>query len=417
MSEPQTVSARMPASIGTWFAVAFLSWFGGEAFTASPIPCKYSVRDVAFVNVHGKSWQLTLIKPADVDDATFERWNSTLKRRLRASNLGWMWVDIDSEPANRLVDSDHVDLGASPIMFVSRHGSSPKQVAGEPGQSFDSRIESVVVSRARSAILEQVVDSLCVVVLIESKSHEANERGRSAVGAAIDKMNKQMWLLEKATEKGPALVTISQREAGPENWLLYSLGIHKSNLPQVAIVYGQGRRLGSVLSGQEILVDPLVRLMQICGQNCECSLNRDWLYENQLLHVWDRRYERAAENSLNFDPKSNFVIAEVAQILQKNSANEFDPQSIELGGGLVIHDLDGESNDRDRPLSKSDRSVPTTSDNQRLLKDIPAAPSTGTVDDRADTDIGSLPIPWPLLLVMALAVLIGGGMLVRKARH
>ncbi|MFT5304459.1 MAG: hypothetical protein ACI814_005287, partial [Mariniblastus sp.] len=54
--------------------------------SAHKLPCKYSVRDVAFVNVHGRAWQLKLIKPSVVDPQQFGEWNQTLKSKLKDSN-------------------------------------------------------------------------------------------------------------------------------------------------------------------------------------------------------------------------------------------------------------------------------------------------------------------------------------------
>ena len=44
--------------------------------------------------------------------------------------------------------------------------------------------------------------------------------------------------------------------------------------------------------------------------------------------------------SLDFDPRSAFVVAEVSQILQKGNREGRSNQGVDLGGGLVLHDFD-----------------------------------------------------------------------------
>ena len=59
----------------------------------SLLPCKYSVRDVAFVNVHREPWQLQIIKPKAVTTEQFDLWNAQVEKALSRTNLQYLWVE------------------------------------------------------------------------------------------------------------------------------------------------------------------------------------------------------------------------------------------------------------------------------------------------------------------------------------
>lgn len=308
--------------------------------SAHKLPCKYSVRDVAFVNVHGRAWQLKLIKPSVVDPQQFGEWNQTLKSKLKNSNVGHVWLAQDSEQARSLGDALTSGQAIPQMVLVGPDGQGIdiSQEVNE-ASSFESKIDGLLTSPARKQILDKLVERLCVVLVVESGT-EQDQVVNEIVKQAVGKIDKQMWMMEKPTDQGPAIVKISAKAIKQEKWLLASLGIKPLQTPAVAIVYGQGRRLGEVLTGDAIEIQKIVGRASVCGHDCECNLNRDWLYGQQMVHVWDKALERRAEQSLSFDPHSAFVVAEVAQIIQKN-ANGLPPnERVNLGGGLLIHDLD-----------------------------------------------------------------------------
>ncbi len=381
----------------------FYPTFASESYPNAR--CKYNVRDVAFVNVHGKSWQLQLVKPNKVDDNQFEQWNETLRAKLDRSNVGYVWLQADSKQAAQLLDHIGQQESASPAMALT----GPAGLVIPFGESANEQtrladeLVKMLESPARREILDNLVDALCVVVLVESDDEDKNAACRQTLVTAIDKMERQMWTLEKPTDKGPVLVTISNQQKIAESWLLKSLAIENDDLPAVAIVFGQGRRLGEVLTGDEITVEKIVGRASVCGQDCECDLNRDWLYGQQMIHLWSKQHELAAERSLSFDPNSAFVIAEVAQIIQKSSTGLVQNQRVDLGGGLVVHDLDhiGEGQNANS-------------------EQTPAKPSVNSKTADSPSDVGiqnrdqSVAIPWTLLIVLLALVIMSGVFLKRK---
>ncbi len=389
------------ASLAMLFYLVVCGRLLSSVHATEPSRCKYSVRDVAFVNVHGKPWQLQLIKPVNVPLQQFESWNAILKSRLADSNVGFIWHDSDSDQAMRLVErASIVKVAAAmepPLMFLT--GPDEEAIPCSRSQaaiSFDQQIGRLIDSPIRQEILHQLVDSLCVIVLVES-GDEPDGHAVETLNSAIDQVHKQMWAMEKPTEKGPALVRLSVDQAAGEAWLLKSLGIRNQGLPAVAVVYGQGRRLGDVLTGADIAVEKIVGRVSICGRDCECDLDRDWLYRTQLIHVWSSELERKAESSLSFDPRSGWVIAEVAQILQKNRTRLAADERVDLGGGLLIHDLD--------PITRSDPELGLFSVEKDGAVAAEAADALAESEGHPSVIENSKPvIPWFLLIGMTIAL-------------
>ena len=110
-----------------------------------------------------------------------------------------------------------------PMMFLSGPQGVTLPLAVESNLPFEQQIDLLVDSPARKKILNQLVDSLCVVLLIESGG-QADSKAMTAAKSAIAQVNNQMWTLEKPTDKGPALETVSVEDVKNEKWLLSSLG-------------------------------------------------------------------------------------------------------------------------------------------------------------------------------------------------
>ncbi len=373
-----------------------------HVFGSSTVRCKYSVRDVAFVNVHGKAWQLQLTKTDEISPSKFLQWNEMLRAKLEGSNVGYVWVEPGSKEANRPGGSNETKDSLPPMALIGMEGMSIP-VSTDSNGTFNVVLDSVLNSPAREEILTQVVDSLCVFVIVESGNEQLDGEARATVAAAIEQLKKQMWTLEKPAEKEPAMVTILNAEQRREKWLLQSIGIDPTERPAVAIIYGQGRRLGEVLVGGDIQQEKLVGRASVCGQDCECDLNRDWLYGIQMIHRWDKQRERAAELSLSFDPRSAFVIAEVAQIMQKNGGRNFGQNSgqprVDLGGGLIIHDLDRISNpEKSMPPNSGKRQGNQVS--EREDKKMERNKAMKLEDTGMDVAPG-VSIPWTLFVGLA----------------
>ena len=384
---------------------SFLSASTGLAAISSNgigLPCKYSVRDVAFVNIHGPSWQLELIKPAGLPNPTLEAWNKILRRDLEHSNLGFAWHETDSTQAKRLGSQNESEL----TLILNNKDGVLIPVGRD--SDFESQITNLLHSPARKQLLAVLPESLCVFLLIKSGDSENDRIAAKLVRDSIQQTERQMWMMEKASDQGPQLVEV-RTDDERENWLLHTIGFDASSIqpPAVAVMYGQGRRLGEIISGSDLNQQTLVSRASICGSDCECRLDRDWLYGQQMVHVWTDQQRHAAEENLDFDPQSAFVMAEVAQILQKNSGTQQDSSLVDLGGGLVIHDLSNGSQDEPHSPSTAAESAGSSSEQSEAASQLVAV-ATKTkvaVPEKNTANIQST-VPWSLFVAMAAVTIV-----------
>lgn len=366
------------------------------------LPCKYSVRDVAFVNVHGKSWQLDLVKPVNYSEAEFVRWNKTLKDKLRSSNVGFAWHEADSQLARRLELPSASPVGPRIYLTDNQGLVLPIEFGDE---DFETCIDRIIHSPARERLLDHVTDSLCIFLLVRGASEAENANAKETLMAAVKQIEKQMWMMEKPSDKGPQVIEIEASDPA-EMVTMRSIGIDPQvarSLPAIAIIFGQARRLGEVLLSDQFETKNLVSLASICGSDCECQLDREWLYGQQMVHDWTIDRERAAEASLDFDPKSAFAIAEVAQILQKNSRETVGSSHVNLGAGLVIHDLDQLENE-----TKVTEDFATDDQISEPLdsNDYSDAESLGSNSDSISTSQDASPhVPWFLFVGLAVGAI------------
>ena len=398
--------------------------FANEA--NQPTFCKYSVRDVAFVNIENSNWRLLIQEPADLDESEKKSCDTEIEGFLEQVNLTHQWVKPGSDFFRA---SEPVGEGKFQVGLVD---SNDNMIMSErvDSSSLQQSLQQIINSPKRDEILEKTVSSLCVYVLVESGDRRQDKIAHNLVTEAIAETTAQLWSLEKPTQDGPALVTIGYSDRESESWLIKMLGIEASDKPLVCLVYGQGRRMGDILTGDTLQKKNLVWMAGVCGRDCECSLDRDWLYGHQFVHRWDKTKERAVEEVLGFDPRSALVVAEVAQILRKTARERGRtvPDMNDQSSGLVIHDLaegtgskknskgsdENQSNnivnEQHRKTSGNDTPSESTGGNSVNKTDSLASPGsekgeqvnqvTDSDQTNADADQRSN-IPWTILIVAA----------------
>ncbi|MDG2470877.1 MAG: hypothetical protein P8M80_16470, partial [Pirellulaceae bacterium] len=163
-------------------SIAYLNCLSMVLFTmplaangCESILCKYSIRDVGFVNVHGKTWQVQLLKPPGLDRASFEKLDATVRRKLQRTNVSHIWVEANSEQAGKLIrsvvghheDGQNEDEGKQIGFLVSPDGvvvSILPALEADALGTIEATIDDLIHSPIRKKILAATSQSLCAVV-------------------------------------------------------------------------------------------------------------------------------------------------------------------------------------------------------------------------------------------------------------
>ena len=88
-----------------------------------------------------------------------------------------------------------------------------------------------------------------------------------------------------------------------------------SSTPQIAVLYGRGRRMGPVLSGKRLTENNLLNLLSLIGADCECGLDRSWLLGTMVPLRWPPDLRELLVHQLGFDVENPLIKSEMSQIL------------------------------------------------------------------------------------------------------
>jgi len=395
--------------------------------------CEYCVREVGFVPLHGGPYRVVIAVPPDASDAERDRLLAEARAALGPGNVV-VSVGCPSE-GGLFADAAGQANGPLPSAVVYAPGSQGNAVLAGSEADFSSRetiartIGGLTRSPAREGLAAALIDGYATVLLVEGTDEAANAAARELADQAIQRINAVKSGFDRVIEVGPALRIITAEERGQEFWLLWSLGIDSGDqpMPSVAVLYGKGRRLGDVLTGSTLTDDTLFTLLSYVARDCECDLDRGWLYGTTIPLVWDDALRRRAYDSLGFDPESAATRAAVARILERGpgsgtGSNARDPFLEDAGNmtpipGLTIHNLGGPEADNAPPVTIADAGTLTPEDEANNAQD---AGPTGTPDPPPAASTAKAADPmravYAALSAFAAVVLIAGGVLVVRSR-
>lgn len=379
---PYSVSRSGRLLGGLVFMLAISSWV---------LACKYSVRDVGFVDLQSSDYQLWLISE-DIEGATSgalsseaaawlavartvlvdtnvepavvarselaERWPAqaslpaevlqwldadSRQGRLRSllvlpDGQAWYPVEWSAAPTSAAAVADSV--GPSPQYTDQRRPDSP--LSGElVTDLWWDDLERLVDSPLRQQLLDQMLSSHCLVLVFEGSEADGNQRAREVAQRAIDRSDRWLADLPKATAGPPRMHVVTADQRRQEGLLMWSLGIDASPLAEQSIPIGDWA--GAVLSPDEMLAgvvvlfgrlrpmgppifEPLLTAvelgerMQLVGADCECGLDRSWMQGRMAVHRWDDDRRQVAAESLGFDAENTMVKVEISRILARGGS-------------------------------------------------------------------------------------------------
>ena len=290
--------------------------------SSSVFACRYTVREIGFADFGKDSYQFVLFKDNRISDANAKLFKTISYAALLDANIIVQVIDVQKEKSSPLLK----------YYKKSKNGDLPNAILVSPEErakvfNFDSKedftqtvwslLENIVTSTARDKLVEEIIRSYGVVYFIEGSNHEENLEARKIVDEAIEEIKLVMMSLPKPVHIPPAIITIKASEIESEDVLLWSLGweaVDKSK-PAVALIYGRGRRMGPMLSGENIKADVVKNMLRFIGEDCECGLDRSWMLGTMVPIRWDSKLKAAVLKQYGFDADNPMVISEMSQIL------------------------------------------------------------------------------------------------------
>jgi hypothetical protein len=298
------------------------------ACSSVAMACRYTVRDVAFVDLNERPYRLFLFTDQQQNSELATAMREAASEKLADANVVAEHVDLHrfpDHPARRYaVDSERLPaavlVAPDERTLVLEEAISPKSGSGEFARLF----ETIVDSPTRREIFSRVCDVHSVLLVVDGEDERVNRETLEMVRKTIPQVRDALTYMPKPIKEPPHLIHLSRQQADEERVLLWSLGVDHRPVPpsQIALLFGRGRKLGPVLRFPEDQRRKLIRSLAVVGQDCECGLDRRWMQGQMVPHNWTAHDEAVATRKLNFDPGNPLVKAEINRILSRGPGTE-----------------------------------------------------------------------------------------------
>jgi len=295
----------------------------GFFYPLNTYACRYTVREIGFSDIGSMPYLIYVFTRSDMPEEDI----STIKKLsfalLYETNIKIEIVNVDEvKDSITLYYLDKYNIHTFPsAVFVKPGGESMICSFNFPGRSFDESVyllfENLVSSAIRRSITDQLLQSYCVVLVVEGEDDSKNASAINEANGAIREISRLLDQMPKVVNSPPGLLVIPYEKIQDEKILLMSLGITEDDAIEssVTIIYGRGRIMGPVLRGEQITEKILFNLLTVVGADCECGLDNSWILGRMIPLRWESSVQTEVTHLLGFDVESPFVKAEMSQIL------------------------------------------------------------------------------------------------------
>ena len=304
------------------------------------LACRFNVRDVGFVDLGSEPYRLFIFIPDGSPKSEIELLRSTAYATFLDSNVKATVLNPKEAVQSKAARFIPKDLKEPQAVLVSpdEKESLPVKLTeeGKPlAVSVWDGMESVFDSKRRNSVLSKVYEHYGVILIVEGKNVEENQRIGDLANRVVKSISSQMDKLEKEIREPPIVEIISTKDFDVEKAFLWSLGITEiAETPQVANLYGRGRMIGPVLRDERLDERSLKAIVNTIGLNCECGLDRKWMQGLMVPQKWDDDLQKRFANHLGFDPESPAIRLEMSQILAKGGKGQGVNKQAAIGGSL-----------------------------------------------------------------------------------
>lgn len=311
------------------FLVMILSCWHVKASFA----CRYTVRDVAFVDLGDVPYRLFVFAD-EANEAEAGELETSVSRIaeevLLDANAVIEFVDTSPEidhPAFKYATNvKHfpavVAVGPEEETLILKEGLSTD--ASTAKNELNQLCQDFIASPARQEMFAHLLGVHSVILVVDGTNAASNEATHAIIQQTIPQVEQSLEFLPKPIKEPPHVVHLTAQAAAEENVLLWALGMdpNPTEATRVALLFGRGRKLGPILRFPEDPHRRLIRSLAVVGQDCECGLDRRWMQGPMVPHRWATSDEKVAIEQLGFDPGNPLVKAEIDRILTRGPGSD-----------------------------------------------------------------------------------------------
>jgi hypothetical protein len=280
------------------------------------------VCEIGFADYGSDNYQLVLFDDGDVDENGVSLFKKTTFAALLDANIKSEVVEVSGKEHEFLkYYSSFKKVGLPLSILISPEGeATPFNLSKDKAEFRESvwrLLEDVTSSAIRIQSLNKIVQSYAVVLFIEGDNSSENEKALQEISSTIETIASTQKKMPKPFENPPVLIRLPKEQINNEKVLLWSLGWREefTGKPVTAVLYGRGRLMGQLLSGELLQKSYLNNLLSLVGADCECGLDRSWILGRMMPLRWNNRRQKEVVKWRDFDAENPLVKAEMSQIL------------------------------------------------------------------------------------------------------
>jgi hypothetical protein len=284
-------------------ALTALSWASASVLDL----CRYTVRDIGFVDLHGPAYTLE-VAPQRPDRVSTDEL-AGLQKVAEHSNLR----------VRSAAKEDAAGKGQRGYVLKADHREGALLLDVTDASNGADVIRKVLQSPVQRILIEQALNTFAFLVVVESSNVERNQAIDVIAKAAQEQLQKLAPQLPRPIDHPVQVLRISSANRDAEKVLLWSMKLDDLALDQaaLAVFYGRAKSIAPALRGENLTQRSLLSQLALIGQSCECDTDRDWAAEPSLPHAWSPEKQKSALEALGFQPDSPMVKSEVTRVLNQ----------------------------------------------------------------------------------------------------
>lgn len=289
--------------------------------TETAFACRFTVREIGFADFGNDHYHLYFYKDSGTSDQQADFFRKICYAAFLDANVEAEVVDPLANPQHPALQHYNPDEKVQQLALVSHTGDALMLTLDRRSANFAEEVwllaERILSSKARAAVLDEIVSSYAVVLLVDGIDEKTNRRAQAMVDSAVTEIKNMMASMPKPVQKPPALVKVEYRDIESEQIFLWSLGYDmvKDELPAITVLYGRGRQMGRLLPAGLIGSHIVRNLLAFVGADCECGLDRSWILGPMFPGRWDSEKQQQVLAVHHFDAENPLIKAEMSQIL------------------------------------------------------------------------------------------------------
>jgi hypothetical protein len=306
----------------------FAGW--GLCATQPATACRYNVRDTGFVDLGASYYEFAWTGPVSApgnllseSDVEKLKPSDSLREALRDTNLLFLQKRSAQETPPGATSQPPAD-DENPAVQITIAAPDGRELSLPCPGDVDSlaMVARLVDSPLQRELIDRLLNCHSVVLLVEGVDEAKNKAARDLIKQTLEETQKASALWPKPIDHPPEMALLPQSEKNKERLLLWCLEVDTDVPdPQFVVLFGRGRKLGPVLTLDEVHAGELSGLLSVISMDCECEYNVAPLVGPMIPHRWTTEHEAQVARLLDFDPGNPLVQSEVRHILTRGPGN------------------------------------------------------------------------------------------------